>query len=105
MLEFRADRGDVDDRALAGDQAGQSGPGHPDGAEEVEREGLLPLGVAGVEEAGEGEPVGVAASHVVDQDVDPAELLHSGIDELAGAFPGAQVDGGCDRPGGLRQAV
>src|SRR3569833_614432 len=95
-------RGDVDDDAGAFDEARQGGAGHPEGAVEVQVEGLFPGVVRQVQQRVHGtfdKVDGVADAHVVDQHVDPAELDRCVVVVFGCFFGGGEVDGHVHRPG------
>ncbi len=65
-------------------QVGKGGPHHPHHVEQQQFEGPLPGGVVEIAEC----PAGGAAA-VVDQDVQPSEMLNGGADQAVGrARPG-----------------
>ncbi|GGN81977.1 hypothetical protein GCM10011610_32920 [Nocardia rhizosphaerihabitans] len=54
---------------------------------------MAPLVLGAVEESAQGEPFGIAAADIVDQDVDPAEFLERGVDDRCRALAGAEIGG------------
>src|SRR5262249_42496420 len=80
---------DVDDAAPARvQQVGKRGAAGPDRAEQGQVEDPSPLGVVDVQEA----RTGRRGTQTVDQDVDPAVLVHRVPDERVRSVLGGQVD-------------